>query len=210
MYNGGAYQAPKPMVWPLDSWSALQAYAIPNCRQEQFVVYTNVAPSGHVPAPGAVQMALAGEGHMDHIAREMGLDPLELRLINALRPGDSGPARERYRNPRAVEVLEAIRDQTDWGKTPLPANHGRGIALRNREVGQGKSSVVMRLLADGTVEVLYGTPDQGSGSATVVRRVAAEVLSIAPERIIVRYGDTSEAPIDPGAGPARLSAPPPF
>ena len=207
VYNGGAYQAPKPMLWPLASWSALQAYAIPNCRQEQLVVYTNTAPSGHVRAPGAVQMALAGEGHVDHIARELGIDPLEFRVINALRPGDTGPARERYHNPRAVEVLETIRDCTDWGKKPLPArlSHGRGVALRNREVGQGKSSVVMRLLPDGRIEVLYGTPDQGSGSATVVRRVAAEVLSVAPERIVVRYGDTSEAPIDPGAGASRVT-----
>jgi CO/xanthine dehydrogenase Mo-binding subunit len=204
IYNGGAYQAPKPMPWPLDTWSALQAYAIPNCRQEQLVVYTNSAPSGHVRAPGAVQMALAGEGHIDHIARELGIDPLEFRLLNALRPGDSGPARERYRNPRAVEVLETIRDQTEWG-TPLPAHHGRGIALRHREVGQGKSSAVLRLLPDGHVEVLYGTPDQGSGSATVVRRVAAEVLGVAPERIQVRYGDTSEAPMDPGAGASRVT-----
>lgn len=205
IYNGGAYQAPKPMPWPLDTWSALQAYAIPNCRQEQLVVYTNSAPSGHVRAPGAVQMALAGEGHIDHIAREMGIDPLEFRLINALRPGDSGPARERYRNPQAVAVLETLRDQTAWGKTPLPPSHGRGVALRNREVGQGKSSAVLRLLPDGHIDVLYGTPDQGSGSATVVRRVAAEVLSIAPERILVRYGDTSEAPIDPGAGASRVT-----
>jgi CO/xanthine dehydrogenase Mo-binding subunit len=204
IYNGGAYQAPKPMVWPLDTWSALQAYAIPNCRQEQLVVYTNSAPSGHVRAPGAVQMALAGEGHIDHIARQMGIDPLQFRLLNALRPGDSGPARERYRNPRAVEVLETIRDKTAWA-SPLPPNHGRGVALRHREVGQGKSSAVLRLLPDGHVEVLYGTPDQGSGSATVVRRVAAEVLSIEPERIVVRYGDTSEAPMDPGAGASRVT-----
>jgi CO/xanthine dehydrogenase Mo-binding subunit len=204
IYNGGAYQAPKPMPWPLDTWSALQAYAIPNCRQEQLVVYTNSAPSGHVRAPGAVQMALAGEGHIDHIARQMGIDPLEFRLINALRPGDSGPARERYRNPRAIEVLETIRDQTGWG-SPLPPNHGRGVALRHREVGQGKSSAVLRLLPDGHVEVLYGTPDQGSGSATVVRRVASEVLGVAPERILVRYGDTSEAPMDPGAGASRVT-----
>ena len=205
IFNGGAYQAPKPMVWPTQVWSALQSYNVPNCRQEQLVVYTNSVPSGHVRAPGAVQMALAGEGHIDHIAREMGIDPLEFRLINALRPGDRGPAREGYRNPRAVQVLEAIRERTNWGKTPLPPNHGRGIALRHREVGQGKSSVVMRLLPDGHVEVVYGTPDQGSGSATVVRRVAAEVLSIDPERILVRYGDTSEAPVDRGAGASRVT-----
>ena len=65
--------------------------------------------------------------------------------------------------------------------------------------------MLLRLLADGSIEALYATPDQGSGSATVIRRVAAAVLSVEPERVRIRYGPTSEAPPDPGAGASRVT-----
>jgi CO/xanthine dehydrogenase Mo-binding subunit len=72
-------------------------------------------------------------------------------------------------------------------------------------VGQGKTEILLKLRPDGKIEAIYGTPDQGSGSATVVRRVAAAILNVAPERIVVRYGTTSEAPPDPGAGASRVT-----
>src|SRR5207248_7902356 len=62
-----------------------------------------------------------------------------------------------------------------------------------------------RLLPDGSIQALYGTPDQGSGSSLVVQRVAAAVLSVSPERIAVRYGTTAEAPKDAGAGASRVT-----
>lgn len=205
-YNGGAYGAAKPMPGLLvpTGTSMMQAYNVPNTHMEVFVVYTNTVPSGHMRAPGQTIAALAGEEHVDHIARELGMDPLEFRLKNALRDGQTGPNGELIHNPRAVEVLEALKRETSWGK-PLPPNRGRGIAVRHRDVGQGKTELVLRLLSDGKIEALYGTPDQGSGSATVIRRLGAAVLSVAPERIAVRYGTTAEAPPDPGAGASRVT-----
>ncbi len=203
-FNGGAYAAPKPMMWPMPTWVCLQAYNVPNTRLEQFVAYTNTTPAGHVRAPGAIQMGSAGEGHIDRIARELGIDPLEMRFKNALREGDRGNAGEGYRNPRAIAVLETIKNETSWGQ-PLKPNRGRGVALLHREVGQGKTGIIFRLREDGKIDALYGTPDQGSGSQTVVRRVASSVLSVKPERIMPRYGTTSEAPLDPGAGASRVT-----
>jgi CO/xanthine dehydrogenase Mo-binding subunit len=73
-------------------------------------------------------------------------------------------------------------------------------------VGGGKTALQMRLVpATGQVEVLTGLVDQGAGAHTVIRRVAAAALSVAPERIIVRYGDTGEALPDPGAGGSRVT-----
>jgi CO/xanthine dehydrogenase Mo-binding subunit len=182
----------------------MEVYSIPNVRMETTVVYTNTVPCGHMRAPGSIYSGLAGEGHVDHIARELGIDPLEFRLQNALRPGDTGPLGEGVHNPKAVEVLEAVKTQTSWGN-PLPPNHGRGIALRHRHVGTGKAELALHLLGDGRVEAVYGTPDQGSGSATVVRRVAAAVLGIEPEQIAVRYGTTGEARLDQGSGASRVT-----
>ena len=205
-YNGGACGGAKPMaglIFPT-GFSAMQVYSVPNTHMETFMVYTNTVPSGHMRAPGATLAALAGEEHVDHIARELGIDPLEFRLRNALRAGDTGPMGEHNANPRAVDVLEAVKRETDWTQ-PLAPNRGRGLALRHRDVGQGKTEMVLRLLPDGKIEALYATPDQGSGSATVIRRVAAAVLSVEPERVQIRYGTTSDAPPDPGSGASRVT-----
>jgi CO/xanthine dehydrogenase Mo-binding subunit len=156
-------------------------------------------------APGVPIAALAGEEQIDHIARELGIDPIEMRLKNALREGDHGPKGEEIRNPRAVEVLEALKQETRWGERPLAPNRGRGVALRHREGGEGRTEIVLRLMPDGQIDALYGTPDQGSGSATLVRRIAAAILSVDPDRIAVRYGTTGEAKPDPGAGASRVT-----
>jgi CO/xanthine dehydrogenase Mo-binding subunit len=182
----------------------MQAYNIPNTKMEVFVSYTTTVPSGHMRAPGATITALAGEEHLDNVARELGMDPIDFRLHNAIRDGFTGPVGETYRNPQAVAVLEALKRETNWGK-PLPPNHGRGVAVRHRDIGQGKTEMTLRLREDGKVEAIYATPDQGSGSATVIRRVAAAVLSIDPSDIMIRYGDTGQALPDPGSGASRVT-----
>ncbi len=207
VFNGGAYAAgkPQPSLVMEAGLETLSAYRVPNARLEVKTVYTNTVPGGHMRAPGQVQACFAGESHVDMIARALGMDPLEFRLRNALRPGDTGPANELIREARAVEVLEAIRRETRWGEGALPSHRGRGIALAARHIGGGKTSVTLRLRGDGTIEVLTGLPDQGSGSHTLIRRIAAAVLSVEPDRIVVTRGTTASAPYDPGAGASRVT-----
>ena len=205
-WNGGAYAAGKPTPGLLvpAGWGVLEPYNIPNARMESFFLYTNTVPCGYMRAPGQTQVTLAGEGHVEHIARELGIDPIEFRLRNALRPGDTSPSNEHIRNPKTVEVLETLKRESD-GQKALPPNHGRGFVIRTRHVGQGRTGVNLSLRPGGTIEIVMGTPDQGSGSRTVARRVAAIVLSVDPERIDVRYGTTAEAPWDPGNGASRVT-----
>ena len=207
LFDGGAYAAGKPGagLLPPGGVASLAAYHVPNTRLVCRAVYTNTVPGGHMRAPGEVQALFAGESHVDLIASDLGIDPLEIRMRNAVRNGQTGPANEIFREPRALDVLEALRDATAWRKTPLPPNRGRGLALGVRHVGGGKTALVFTLAADGGVEVVTGVPDQGSGSYTVIRRVAAAVLSVAPERIRVRHGTTAEALTDPGAGGSRVT-----
>ncbi len=206
-FDGGAYAAGKPglSLIPAGGTATLPAYSIPNTRLELRTAYTNNVPGGHMRAPGEVQALFAGESHVDMIARELGIDPLELRLRNAIRPGELSIANDRIREHRAVEVLETLKRESRWGEQPLPADVGRGIALGVRHVGGGKTSVVLRLLPDARVEVLSAVPDQGSGTRTLVQRVVAAVLSIPRDRIVVTYGNTAEAPQDPGSGGSRVT-----
>jgi CO/xanthine dehydrogenase Mo-binding subunit len=206
-YDGGAYAAAKPGTYLVpggDVGFASVAYQVPHVRIDVRTLYTNTVPAGNMRSPADVQTIFAWESHVDCIAQELGIDPLDLRIRNAMRDGDSALTGEAVHAPRAYEVLTALRRESGWGR-PLPAGHGRGVGFTCRHTGGGKTSVVVRLTADATVEILTGVPDQGSGNATVIQRVAAATLGVRPERIRVVQGDTSRAPVDPGAGASRVT-----
>lgn len=206
-FDGGAYAAGKPLdgLVVRGGFATLSPYRVPQVSMELTSVYTNNVPGGHMRAPGEVQALFAGESHVDLIARGLGLDPIELRLRNAVRDGETNAAGEKVRESRIADVLARARAELRWG-TPSADGQGRGVAVDIRHVGGGKTSLRMRLMPEaGQVEVLTGMVDQGAGAHTVIRRVASAALSIAPERIVVRYGDTGEAPQDPGAGGSRVT-----
>jgi len=206
-FDGGAYAGGKPIPSLIlgGGLATLAPYRVPQLRLELTCVYTNNVPGGHMRAPGEVQGLFAGESHVDLIARELGIDPIDLRLRNAVRDGEINGTGERVRESRVIEALETARQVIRWDE-PRGANTGRGLAADIRHVGGGKTSMRLRLLpATGQIEVLTGMVDQGAGAHTLIRRVAAAALSIAAERILIRYGDTSEALPDPGAGGSRVT-----
>lgn len=196
-FHDGAYASGRPQAGTtLLGGTALEAYAIPNLRVESFTVYTNTAPGGQMRSTANSTTMFIGESHVDEIARGLGTDPLEFRILNAVggNPRQSG----------AVGVLETLRRETDWGK-PLPPNRGRGLSMRWIGPGTGRAATRARLLDSGTVEILHGAPDQGGGVATMMQRVTSAALGVALDRVRVRYADTGEAPPNPGAGGSRLT-----
>src|SRR5207302_859873 len=130
-------------------------------------VYTNNIPGGSMRAPGDPQSMFASECHVDMIARELGIDSIEIRRRNALRDNDPSVTGERVHRARAIEVLDALERESGWRQAP-PAGHGRGVALGVRHIGAGATSVLYRLLDDGNVEIITGVADQGGGVHTVM------------------------------------------
>jgi CO/xanthine dehydrogenase Mo-binding subunit len=203
--DGGAYAAGKvgpTLVVP--AHNTLSAYHVPVTRLELKAVYTNSIPGGSMRAPGDPQSMFASECHVDMIAQDMGIDPIELRRRNALRDGQPSVTGEKVHRARAVEVLDALQRESGWG-TPLPPGRGRGIALGVRHIGAGSTSVQLRLLPEGQVEVQTGVADQGGGAHTVLRRVTAAFMSVDPGRIVVRHNDTAGPAPDPGVGGQRIT-----
>lgn len=203
--DGGAYAAGKVapnLVVP--AHNTLTAYHVPVTKLEARAVYTNSIPGGSMRAPGDPQSMFASECHVDMIARALGIDPIELRRRNALRDGEPSVTGERVHRSRAVEVLDALERESDW-HTPPPAGCGRGVALGVRHIGAGATSVVFELLPGGLVEVQTGVADQGGGAHTVLRRVAAVVMSVDPSRVVVRHCDTAGPAPDPGVGGQRIT-----
>jgi CO/xanthine dehydrogenase Mo-binding subunit len=207
VYTGGAYAGTKPTPSLLPGGAqgfASVGYHIPNVRLDIASVYTNTVPGGNMRSPADVQTIFAWEVHVDIMARELGIDALELRLRNAMQDGDTAVTDEGVNQPRAREVLAALKRDSKWGEPARPG-HGRGIAFACRHTGSGKTSVRVSLGNDGRIVILTGVPDQGSGSASLLQRVAAAELSVARERITITRGSTGAAPRDPGAGASRVT-----
>lgn len=204
LFDGGAYAAGKPaeLLVPAGGLLTLSCYRVPHVDLEVTCAYTNTVPGGNMRAPGEPQALFASESHVDMIAATLGVDPLELRLRNALRPGDMGPTGVPYAAPRAIEVLETLRSEGGWGR-PLPPNRGRGIAIGVRRPGGGKTALRLRHAGDGTIEVVTGAPDQGGGTYTLIRRVTAAALSVDEARVRVLVESTLAAPTDAGIGASR-------
>jgi CO/xanthine dehydrogenase Mo-binding subunit len=204
IFDGGAYAAAKP-VPTLSLGGGIKTmapYRIPASAIEQLVVYTNSTPGGHMRAPGEVQALFAGESHVDMIARELGIDPIELRLRNVTRNGELGATGVHARETRGADVLEALREHSNWAN-PLPPRRGRGVAIGVRHVGVGEIGLRVRFDAQGRITVLTGMPDQGGGVHTVIQRVLAVSASVALDRVLVRRASTAEAPADTGVGASR-------
>jgi CO/xanthine dehydrogenase Mo-binding subunit len=203
--DGGAYAAGKVapnLVVP--AHTTLTAYHVPVTKMEVKAVYTNSIPGGSMRAPGDPQSMFASECHVDMIAHALGIDSIELRRRNALRDGEPTVTGERVHRARAIEVLDALERESSWHE-PLPPGRGRGVALGVRHIGAGATSILMRLIDGGQVEVETGVADQGGGAYTVLRRVAAAVMSVHPKRIVITHCDTSGPAPDPGVGGQRIT-----
>jgi len=206
LFDGGAYAAGKPaaMLQPGDALFTLAGYDVPNARIDSTTVYTNTVPAGHDRAPGLPQNSFSAESHMDMIAREMGIDPLELRARNAIRSGGVDVEGGHWSSSRVPEVIATLRREGRWSQA-LPAGRGRGCAIGVRHTGRGKTSLKIRMDADGSVEILTAVSDQGGGQQTLFQRILAQELGVPLERIRVRRGTTAETLVDPGVGGSRVT-----
>lgn len=208
-YNGGAYGARTPQNRMNGTFMAAGSYRTPHVRMTGFIVYTNQTPSGYFRAPGEVQTLFAVESQMDVMARALGLDPLEFRLRNALREGDTKPNGEHLRDPHALDVLKRVGRLARWraGKRRLVGTsdgfaRGRGIAFADRHIGIGESEADIAVEADGSLKLTTAVRDVGVGAYTMHRQVAAEVLGVAPELVRVDVAGT-DGPYDEGVRAQR-------
>ena len=176
---------------------ALGAYRIPNFRVRSYAVYTNKIWTGSYRASGVADMTFAVESHMDIMARKIGIDPIEFRLKNALKEGDTTIQGNKLPKHGLKETLEAVREKlgprNTTGDDGSAVATGRGIALSQWKSGFGPSTASLSLNEDGTISVLTGSVDI-SGTDTVLAQITAETLGIGMEQVIMAKRDTDLAP----------------
>jgi putative selenate reductase molybdopterin-binding subunit len=204
VYDGGAYAAgkPAPSLLPGAGYATV-GYQVPNVRLDVTSVYTNTIPGAHIRSPADVQCFFAWEQHVDMMATDLGIDALELRMLNVVRQGETAVTGEHLNQPQGYAVLQTLKTELD----AHPAREGGawGYAVVCRHTGGGKTAVDATLRTDGIVEVICGVPDQGSGAYTAVQRVFAATSGFDLQHILVRGESTSKAKKDPGSGGSRVT-----
>jgi CO/xanthine dehydrogenase Mo-binding subunit len=205
VYDGGAYAAgkPAPQLLPGMGGYATVGYHVPNVQLDVTSVYTNTIAGAHIRSPADVQCFFAWEQHVELIAADLGIDPLELRMLNVIRDGETAVTGEHVHEPQGYAVLEALKH--DLASHPARAGGAWGYSLVCRHTGGGKTSVDATLRPDGITEIVCGVPDQGSGSYTVAQRVFAETFGVGVDRVIAHGGSTKTARKDPGSGGSRVT-----
>jgi CO/xanthine dehydrogenase Mo-binding subunit len=198
--DGGAYASSSTAVASNAASFALGPYRVDNALIESTAVYTNNPPCGAMRGFGAVQTCFAAEAQIDRLAEELGIDPVELRLLNALEPGDtlptgqvvtgSLPTREVIRRTAALPVPAA----EELPRDPLRLPGGAGNTTRGEGVRRGvgfacgfknicysegfddfcTARVVLR--ADGSAVVHSAAAEVGQGVAGVMLQVARTEL----------------------------------
>ena len=174
-------------------------YACPNFESAQHDVFINAGPGCAMRAPGNTPGAYGLEQAIDELAERLGIDPLTLRDRI-----DPSPVRREERRLGAARIGWHQRHAP--GADPGPVKRGLGVAqsLWMANV-QTNSACEVRVMRDGSVEVLSGVQDIGTGIGTILAQVVAEVLGLRPEDIIVRIGDT-EFPAGPPSYGSRTTA----
>jgi carbon-monoxide dehydrogenase large subunit len=205
VFSGGAYAAFKinPEVTVLGGRRLGSYYRIPAIKVETYCAYTNQVPCTQTRTPGSPQIVFAMESQMDIIARELNLDPVELRMRNLLQEEDASPMGERWQHICVRETLERAVEASGWRKSRPGKYCGRGVALYERGTPSGKASAAITIETDGKITVLTGVPDVGPGFYTVVQQIVSETLGVQPQKVQVHFEDTDSLPYDPGTGGSK-------
>jgi CO/xanthine dehydrogenase Mo-binding subunit len=198
--DGGAYASQTPFVTWRSVVQATGPYICPNVKTDVRGFYTNNTYTGAFRGFGSPQIIFANESLMNEIAKELNMDPVELRRKNFLSKGaQTATGQTLNHEVSLVPAMEAVLNELN--KTPLVNEdpryqRGRGFASSLRGVALGAEGVdatgaVINLLEDGSVIVSTGVAENGQGLRTVFSQIVAEELGIPMEKITFLWGDTS-------------------
>jgi CO/xanthine dehydrogenase Mo-binding subunit len=183
--------------------SGFSPYKLPNFNADGYDVITNKPRSQAYRAPGLPEGAFAIETAIDEIAEEIGMDPIDVRIVNAT--GDGEPMSDGMALPvtRFAQILEGVKKHSAW-TGPLAPGRGRGMAIGMRREGGGTSSATINLNKDATFNVIIGSVDL-TGVRTTLAQMAAEVLGVELDDISIDMGDTDSVGYTDGSWGSRVT-----
>jgi len=219
--DGGGYTAIGPLSMYLTGFATTLPYHLPNFKYDAYRVFTNNPIGAAMRGHGITHTRFAAEIQMEMLAEELGIDPVEMRLRNAIdnpRPG------EIYETINKVTlktcglkqaIKEAVKDPLWRDRDRMPKKEGviswgTGISGTSysggaRQMGHQACAAIIRLCEDGTVNLITGATDCGQGSDTVLCMIAAEELGIKLDDVAIKRVDTAYTPVDPGSYGSRVT-----
>ena len=199
-YGSGAFPG-SPMI--NGCLCAFSQYHIENLRTVGYDVITNRAMTAAYRAPGAPQSNYAVESAIDILARQLQIDPIDIRLKNAAKAGDAISAGRTMTHDGFSEMLTALKAHPAY-TTRLGPNQGRGVAAGFWHNAGGDSGATAFVNTDGTVTVASGSPDIG-GSRASMALMAAETFGIPYEQVHSLVNDTASVPYTHVTGGSRVT-----
>jgi CO/xanthine dehydrogenase Mo-binding subunit len=182
---------------------AFAPYIIPNVRTVGFDVVSNRPKSAAYRAPGSPISAFGVESVLDILAQKIGMDPLRLRLKNAVKAGSPTPYGPKHSHDGYAETIQALLDHPEYNK-PLGKNQGRGVASGFWFNGGGESTASIHINEDGSVVLATGSMDVG-GSRASMALMAAETLGVPYASVRSTVADTASIGYNHVTGGSRVT-----
>jgi CO/xanthine dehydrogenase Mo-binding subunit len=207
LMDAGAYTGEQPVVTGIPSMVLPSVYRVGDARVVNKLVYTNTAPTGAFRGVEGAFCTFALERHMDHIAHAIDMDRRDLRLLNVYRDGDTGPTGQDLPDVAFVDAFERIERIAPWAEASQKRPHrGVGLAAMMWITTPGSSSATLKLNEDGTIGVITGGVEIGSGALSLgVRQIVATELDVDPGDVVMLAPDTDAAAFDMGAQGSRTT-----
>lgn len=209
--DNGAYNHYGAAIMGFSGMASSSLYRVANVRYEGNLVYTNKQFGGPYRGFGNPQVTFAIESHMDEAARRLGIDPVEIRLLNCTQPGDTTANGWKITSCGMKECIEAAKKQIDWD-APKQAGRGKGIACLIHAGGGSRtfpdgdySASIIQVSDKGKINLFTGVSDTGTYITTVLCQIASEILSVQMSDIHCFSMDTLTTPTDFGSWASKTA-----
>jgi len=205
IYDGGAYSSTGPIATSIPFYVYEECYRFPNVRYNGYRVLTNKGIRGMYGCHGRAFLA-GNEAQMDMMAKELGLDPVKIRLKNGLKSGEVTATKSKITSCGLAQTITKASDKTNFKKRWAKTEKGKGIGMGCIAIMCGfpmgfrsGSSCYVKMNDDGQATLVTGLVDNGQGNESMVIQVASEILGIPMEDINLINADTETTNLDPGA-----------
>lgn len=202
-WDAGAYTEYGVNITRAAGYSSTGPYNVPNVHADSYCVYTNHPIGGPMRGFGMAEIHFAIEQHIDRMATQLGLDPVQVRLKNCLKGGDETVTGMIMHPTGLSQCIEKAAAAINWGHPDPPSGphkrRGQGIAAMWKAPAMPPnpgSAATIRFNEDGTCLVNVGGVDMGQGTLTIAAQLAAEGLGIPIEDVRVNTVDTDYSPYE--------------
>jgi CO/xanthine dehydrogenase Mo-binding subunit len=208
-WNAGAYAGNSATLVRSGMVRSVGPYKIPAVHVDSFGVYTNLPSSAAFRGAMSSQTTWTYESHMDTIAHQLGLDPLEIRRKNMLREGDTFATDQEMHDVYYQECLEATTDKLGWESRPsakgegiLRRGYGMAVMMKSSPANS-RSEARLELSAEGDVTLFMSVIEMGQGAHTAMAQITADALGVPFEKIAVASTDTKVTPFESSTSSSR-------